>query len=132
MVWEQVAWNRFVRKDGAVVMWDQRSPHPNPVNPRSRMWTAWEPDPSQQALTMKRGRVRRNNSFQWIGLSRGHRIVEKWAPTHRFYRFRAAWIPDHLQNRVYCIRGTKEEMVALAAGLAEFAFLYRQVHALTK
>jgi hypothetical protein len=50
---------RWERSDGAVVMWDQRSPWPNPINPRSRMWTAWEPNPSSRYLAMERGRVRR-------------------------------------------------------------------------
>lgn len=55
-MWTKVNENRFVRSDGAVVMWDQRSPNPNPGNPRSRLWTAWEPDPSESALfTSRRG-----------------------------------------------------------------------------
>lgn len=49
---------RWERSDGAVVMGDQRSHHPNPLNTRSRMWTAWEPDPSSRYLYMRRGRFR--------------------------------------------------------------------------
>jgi hypothetical protein len=52
---------RWERSDGAVVMWDQRSPHPNPLNLRSRMWTAWEPDPSSLYLAMSRGRFRKTH-----------------------------------------------------------------------
>lgn len=52
--WREVSpgltWERI---DGASVMWDQRSPYPDPANPNSRMWTAWEPNPSMAYL--KRG-----------------------------------------------------------------------------
>lgn len=50
---------RWERIDGAVARWDDRSPHPNSLNPASRMWTAWEPNPSQAYLMMRRGRVRK-------------------------------------------------------------------------
>ena len=53
--WIRVHERRFRRRDGAVVRWDDHSPHPNPLNPRSRMWTAWEPDPSESYLRMTRG-----------------------------------------------------------------------------
>jgi hypothetical protein len=41
---------RYVRCDGAVVMWDDSSPDPNPLDPNSRMYTAWEPDPGTSYL----------------------------------------------------------------------------------
>lgn len=58
-MWTEVHSERWVRTDGAVVMWDRRSPHPNPANPNSRMWTAWEPDPSEHFISMTRGRRRK-------------------------------------------------------------------------
>lgn len=60
---------RWERTDGAVVMWDQRSPYPNPENPTSKLWTAWEPDPSQKALSMERGRPRRTTEGELAYLS---------------------------------------------------------------
>jgi hypothetical protein len=57
--WTQVSWLRWRRSDGAVVRWDDRSPHPNPINPTAKMWTAWEPEPSSAYLVMRRGRLRR-------------------------------------------------------------------------
>jgi len=56
---ETIGGVRYTRSDGAVVKWDNSSPHPNPAEPTARMWTAWEPDPSQKALLMHRGRWRR-------------------------------------------------------------------------
>lgn len=50
-MWEKISDNRFVRIDNAVVMWDQRSPYPNPLNPNAKMWTAWEPGESDRALS---------------------------------------------------------------------------------
>lgn len=58
-MWKEVNWDRWVRSDGAVVKWDDRSPHVNPAKTSCRMWTAWEPDPGQNALVMRRGKVRR-------------------------------------------------------------------------
>ncbi len=59
-VWTEVKRGyRWRRGDGAVAMWDDRSPHPNPCNPRSRLWTCWEPEPSQQAVLKEVGRLRR-------------------------------------------------------------------------
>ena len=58
-MWKQVNENRWARSDGAVVMWDHRSPHPNPTLPSARMWTAWEPDPSDRYLS----RTHRNSVF---------------------------------------------------------------------
>jgi hypothetical protein len=42
--------------------WDDSSPHPNPALESARMWTAWEPDPSDKFLGMNRGRLRRNET----------------------------------------------------------------------
>ena len=58
-LWTRSSWRRWTRLDGAVVLWDDRSPHPNPEIPTSLMWTAWEPDPSQQYL------ARGNGTFTW-------------------------------------------------------------------
>ncbi len=52
--WTRVNDNRYVRSDGAVAMWDRRSPNPNPALKGAMMWTAWEPDPSESALSMSR------------------------------------------------------------------------------
>lgn len=59
--------------------------------------------------------------FQWIGRSRSGRIIEKWAPTVRFNNFRAAWVPEHLRERVYWVRGDKPTMEAYAANLNKWA-----------
>lgn len=61
IAWRMVNENRYVRNDGAVVMWDQRSPYPNPENPESRLWTAWEPDPSERYI----GMGRRGSRLTW-------------------------------------------------------------------
>lgn len=53
---ETINGRRWVRVDGAVVRWDDRSPYPNPCNPRSLMWTAWEPDPSERYIGKNVGR----------------------------------------------------------------------------
>jgi hypothetical protein len=58
--WQQVGSSRWQRIDGAIVKWDDSSPYPNPMNPRSRLYTAWEPDPSERALMMHRGRLRKD------------------------------------------------------------------------
>ncbi len=52
---------RYVRTDGAVGMYDERSPYPNPLCDSARMWTAWEPDPGQGALSMGR----RSSWMRW-------------------------------------------------------------------
>jgi len=58
-MWTEVkkGW-RWVRSDGAVVKYDIHSPYPNPEDPKSKLWTAWEPDPSDRYIAMysKRGR----------------------------------------------------------------------------
>jgi hypothetical protein len=56
-VWREKNWRRWERSDGAVVQWDQRSPHVRPWLPAARMWTAWEPDPSDNYLKMTNGRL---------------------------------------------------------------------------
>ena len=56
-LWREKHENRWVRYDGAVVLYDVHSPHPNPLNPNCRMWTAWEPDPSEMYLRMTNGRL---------------------------------------------------------------------------
>lgn len=52
---------RYVRRDGAVVRYDERSPYPNPLRESSRMFTAWEPDPGESYLSMGR----RSSWFRW-------------------------------------------------------------------
>lgn len=59
MSWSNVHSLRWVRCDGAVVMWNHRSPWPNPAKDSARMWTAWEPEPSQNYIAVHRGRYRR-------------------------------------------------------------------------
>jgi hypothetical protein len=54
--WREVHGHRWERSDGAVVKWDQSSPYPNPILESARMWTAWEPDPSQRYLGRSNGR----------------------------------------------------------------------------
>lgn len=51
--WQARDPRRFVRDDGALVKWDDDTPYSNPVNPNARMWTAWEPDPGERALTKR-------------------------------------------------------------------------------
>ena len=60
MPWREINQDRWVRDDGAVVMWDRRTPNSNPCNPRALMWTAWEPDPSESAIM----RTFRNSRFR--------------------------------------------------------------------
>lgn len=66
--------------------------------------------------------------FKWIALTRSPRRAEKWAPTTRFHNFRAAWIPDHMQDRVWYFRGTREEIEELATKLNQFADREREQH----
>lgn len=66
--------------------------------------------------------------FQWKGLRHKGRPIQKWAPTWRFGNFRAAWVPAHLQDRVYYMRGTREEMEKRATELNEFAESERKAH----
>ena len=55
--------------------------------------------------------------FEWVGMSRGGRIIKKWAPTTRFNNFRAAWVPEHLRDRVTWIRGDRPAVEEYAAKL---------------
>lgn len=64
--------------------------------------------------------------FVWIA-NKG-RMIERWVPTHRFDNFRAAWVPEHLRNQVYYMRGTREEMESRARELCEFADKEREAH----
>lgn len=57
------------------------------------------------------------DKFEWIAHSRGSRVVRKWAPTVRFGNFRAAWVPEHLRERIWYIRGSRDEMEKTAAAL---------------
>jgi hypothetical protein len=83
---------RCVRSDGAVVKWDDSSPHPNPAQPTARMWTAFEPDPSQKYLAMHRGRTRKaqdGHMFKpgfprrWKTAEAAMRAVDKEFPMRR-------------------------------------------------
>lgn len=66
--------------------------------------------------------------FEWIGLRHKGPPIQKWAPTFRFGKFRAAWVPEHLRDKVTYMRGTREEMEARAAELNAFAESERQTH----
>jgi hypothetical protein len=66
--------------------------------------------------------------FEWIGMSRGGRIITKWAPTMRFSNFRAAWIPLHLRDQVRWVRGDRPTMEAYAANLNTWAEEMRAEH----
>ncbi len=52
---------RYVRTDGAVARYDDRTPYSNPAVESARMWTVWEPDPGDRALLMGR----RSSKFLW-------------------------------------------------------------------
>ena len=54
-------------------------------------------------------------------IRKGGAYVEKWMPTHRMGRFRAAWVPEPLRGRVCYMRGDRAEMEARAAELNAFA-----------
>lgn len=66
--------------------------------------------------------------FEWIAHSRGGRVVRKWAPTMRFAKFRAKWIPEHLRSDVAYLRGSREDMQSIAAQLEKFAAEDRTKH----
>ncbi len=66
--------------------------------------------------------------FIWLAQSRGGRIVQKWAPTMRFDRFRAKWVPKHLRDQIWYVRGTREEMERLASTLVTFVAEERSQH----
>ena len=46
----------------------------------------------------------------------------------RFNNFRAAWVPPHLRDRVYYLRGSREEMIETAKKLEAFAAGERKAH----
>lgn len=55
----------------------------------------------------------RNGRPMFIGMSRGGRTVEKYAPLHRFANFRAAWVPDNVRDRVvYCLSKSDAQTIA--------------------
>ncbi len=58
--WTERSWRRWERADGAAVLWDDRSPFPNPENPRALMWTAWAPGADNHAYL-----ARRNHRYTW-------------------------------------------------------------------
>ena len=58
--------------------------------------------------------------FQWYGLNRFGRMVQKWSPTKRFTNFRAKFIPPNLKAIPVWFVGTREEMEAQAEKLNEF------------
>ena len=67
-LWTQVRGGvreRWERSDGAVVKWDDSSPYPNPAQPTARMFTAWEPNPSERFLGTERGRWRLTDGLRW-------------------------------------------------------------------
>ncbi|TIT80119.1 MAG: hypothetical protein E5W57_04100 [Mesorhizobium sp.] len=59
--------------------------------------------------------------FEWWGMSRGGRTLQKWAPTERFTNFRAAWVPPHLRERVSYFRPTRAEAETWAKNMQTFA-----------
>jgi hypothetical protein len=67
--WTQITFGpraRWERRDGAIVRYDESSPYPNPAVSSAKMFTAWEPDPSERALSMERG--------HWRVAQDGHRF----------------------------------------------------------
>lgn len=69
--------------------------------------------------------------FQWIAMSRGGRALSKWAPTIRFSKFRAKWIPPHLDEHIWGTngtRGTREQMESVASQLNSFVLEELEKH----
>lgn len=85
MGWHKVSDERWERHDGAVVMLDLRSPYPNPMNPRSLLWTAWEPDPSDRALSQRCSR-RFKRPRRWGSAEAAMLAVEREFPVGRTAR----------------------------------------------
>ena len=56
---------------------------------------------------------------QVIGLSKGGRILMKYTHHKRLENHRAAWIPEHLRDRVIWQWDTKQEAQEAASGLRE-------------
>lgn len=46
----------WIRTDGAIVRYDDRSPFPNPANPRAQMHTAWAPGREDLYISRTNGR----------------------------------------------------------------------------
>ena len=53
------------------------------------------------------------------GMSKGGRMVQKYTHYKRLTNFRAAWVPEHMRDRVAWRWETKAEAAELAAKLAE-------------
>lgn len=71
--WKETVRNyRWEREDGALVRYDDRTPHSSPIHPSARMFTAWEPNPSSAYLMMRRGKERKsqNGDFSKPGFPR--------------------------------------------------------------
>lgn len=82
--WTEVrSGHRWRRSDGAVVRWDQSSPYPNPANPASRMWTAWEPDPSQGYVGKEVGRPRKRTDGAIVRLT----VPRRWKTPQAAMKF---------------------------------------------
>jgi hypothetical protein len=65
---------------------------------------------------------------KWLAQARrGRWLHEKWAPIMRFHNFRAAFVPPPLIG-VISVRGTREEMAALAQSLEDAAKEIRTQH----
>lgn len=85
-VWTEVHWRRWEANDGAVVRWDNSSPHPNPANPRSRMWIAFGPGADEydclKAFRMRRGRRRSDRGYprRWKTAQAAMRAVDETFP----------------------------------------------------
>lgn len=78
--WRMVHENRYVRVDGAVVMRDQRSPYPNPLNPKSLLWTAWEPDPSESAISKQHYHSAFRSPRRWKSPEAAMKAVDRLFP----------------------------------------------------
>ena len=76
--WREVNALRWERSDGAIVRWDDRSPYPNPERAGARMWTAWEPEPSNRYLGRKYGRW--GAPRRWKTPEAAMRVVDRLHP----------------------------------------------------
>jgi len=77
--WRRLTNLRWERIDGAVVKWDQSTPYVNPANPRGLLWTAWEPDPSQQYL-LRRSKRGKGFPRRWKTAAAAMREVDRIHP----------------------------------------------------
>lgn len=80
----------------------------------ARVWVLWS--------TGGTGRER----FVVEGMSRSGRRIEKWVPAVRLNNYRAKWIPEPLQERVWYLRGTREDAEESARQLDEWAEMERR------